>query len=521
MNHRFLLIFLLLATLSCQKIKESEVEFSPVRPNIIYILADDLGYADLGAYGSSKIETPNIDALAKEGMMFTQHYSGAPVCAPARYMLMTGRHAGHAYIRGNDPWKERGEGDVWDFEQMEKDSTLEGQRPIPAGTVILPEQLKKAGYTTGMIGKWGLGAPQTESIPTKKGFDFFYGFNCQRQAHTYYPVHLYRNENREYLDNKLVAPGTKLQEGADPKDISSYSDFTQNDYAPDLMFEEMTNFISENKENPFFFYWASPIPHVALQAPQRWLDYYESKFGEEEPYLGQSGYYPHKNPRAAYAAMVSYLDENIGKLIQQLKDEGIYENTLIIFSSDNGPTYNGGTDSGWFQSADPFQSEGTRIKGHVYEGGIRIPMIASWPGKIKAGSTSDLISSHVDMVQTIADLVGYQAGENDGISLLPTLLGQGNQEEHDYLYWEFPESGGQVAIRMGDWKVVRQHLKDKVPPTLEVYNLKTDIREENNLASERPEIIAKADSIFKIAHQEPEIPIFKIPLLEKGFTAEE
>ncbi|EAZ79713.1 arylsulfatase [Algoriphagus machipongonensis] len=520
MKKQLLQTALLITVFACSKPEVEEQKSAQSKPNIIYILADDLGYADIGAYGSQKIETPNIDALAKEGMMFTQHYTGAPVCAPARYMLMTGRHAGHSYIRGNDPWRERGEGDVWDFEQMENDSTLEGQRPLPEGTKLFPSQLQKAGYKTGMIGKWGLGAPQTNSIPTKMGFDFFYGYNCQRQAHTYYPVHLYRNENREYLDNELVVPGTKIPKGADPNDPSSYKEFTQQDYAPDLMYEEMSKFISANKENPFFFYWASPIPHMALQAPQRWVDYYVDKFGEEEPYLGQAGYFPHKNPRAAYAAMVSYLDENVGKLVQQLKDEGIYDNTLIIFTSDNGPTYNGGTDTKWFESANPFPNESGRIKGHVYEGGIRIPMIASWPGKIKAGSKSELISSHIDMAQTFADLLGYQAIENDGISILPTLLGEGEQQEHDFLYWEFPESGGQLAIRMGDWKVVRQHLKDKKEPTLELYNLKNDIREENNVAELNPEIIAKADSIFRIAHQESELPMFRIPLLENGFTAE-
>lgn len=516
-----LILMLSLGLASCSNQSDTTENNQNKKPNIIYILADDLGYGDLGVYGQKHIETPNIDALASNGMLFTEHYSGAPVCAPARYMLMTGRHAGHAYIRGNDPWRDRGsDGDVWDFEQMQNDSTLEGQRPLPEETVLFPAQLQEAGYKTGMIGKWGLGAPQTNSIPTKMGFDFFYGYNCQRQAHTYYPVHLYRNENREYLDNELIVPGTKIPEGADPNDPASYQEFTQQDYSPDLMFDEMSKFISANKENPFFFYWASPIPHMALQAPKRWVEYYEDKFGEEEPYLGQAGYFPHKNPRAAYAAMVSYLDENVGKLAQQLKDEGIYENTLIIFTSDNGPSYNGGTDTKWFESASPFPNENGRIKGRVYEGGVRVPMIASWPGQIKPGTTSDLMSSHVDMTETFAELVGYKAVENDGVSMLPTLLGNGEQKKHDYLYWEFPESGGQVAIRMGDWKVVRQQLKGNRKATMELYNLQTDLKESKNVAAEFPEIIAKADSIFKIAHDESELPIFRMPLLEKGFKAE-
>ncbi|MBN7802216.1 arylsulfatase [Algoriphagus aestuariicola] len=497
----------------------TQIGQDPTKPNIIYILADDLGYGDLGAFGSTKIETPNLDALAKGGMLFTQHYSGAPVCAPARYMLMTGQHSGHAYIRGNDEWRERDSpsgGDVWNFADMEKDSTLEGQRPLPEGTVLFPKRLQSVGYTTGSVGKWGLGAPQTNSIPTKMGFDFFYGYNCQRQAHTYYPVHLYKNENRVPLRNKLVAPSTKLPDGADPKKADSYSDFTQQDYAPDLMFAEMINFISENKDKPFYFYWATPIPHVALQAPQRWVDYYEKKFGEETPYLGNKGYFPHKNPRAAYAAMVSYLDENVGKLIEHLKKEGLYENTLIIFTSDNGPTFNGGTDSEWFNSAGPFTEDPAKIKGHVHEGGIRVPMIASWPGKIAPGTKSDLLSSHIDMMATFGEIAGYEVPQNDGISILPTLLGKGEQKQHEYLYWEFPEYGGQVAVRFGDWKLIRQHLSDNQTPTLELYNLAQDPLETTNLAKTHPEILAQAESIFNQAHQPSELEKFRIPLLEKG-----
>ncbi|NNE77225.1 MAG: sulfatase-like hydrolase/transferase, partial [Pricia sp.] len=307
------------------------------KPNIIYILADDLGYAEIGAFGQEKIETPHIDELAKSGMVFTQHYTSAPVCAPARYMLLTGKHAGHAYIRSNSEWKERG--DVWNYIAMAKDSTLEGQGPMPESTRTMAHFLKEVGYTTGMVGKWGLGAPHTHSIPNEMGFDFFYGYNCQRQAHTYYPLHLYKNRNRVHLKNDSVAPHTPIKKGADPQDPSSYSNFNLTDYAPDLMFNEVSAFVDSNKNRPFFLYWATPIPHVAIQAPQRWVDYYIEKFGEEEPYLGDKRYFPHKNPHSGYAAMISYLDENIGKLIQQLKDEGIYENTLIVFTSDNGPSY--------------------------------------------------------------------------------------------------------------------------------------------------------------------------------------
>ena len=486
-------------------------------PNIIYILADDLGYGELGVYGQEKIETPNIDALAENGMLFTQHYTSAPVCAPARYMLLTGKHAGNSYIRGNHEWGERG--NVWSYEAMVNDSTLEGQHPLPSETVLFPKLLQEKGYTTGMVGKWGLGAPHTESIPTKMGFDFFYGYNCQRIAHTLYPTHLYKNEAREILRNDTIAPNTKLPKGADINDPESYANYELTDYAPELMFNELTNFVENNAENPFFLYWATPIPHNPIQAPQRWVDHYREKFGEEDPYLGNKGYFPHQFPRAGYAAMISYLDENVGKLVQQLKDKGIYENTLIVFTSDNGPTYTGGTDGKFFNSSGPFGEEYGKAKGFVYEGGIRVPMIASWPGKIEAGTTSDHISAHYDMMETFSDIVGYEAPENNGVSLLPTFLGENDQQEHEFLYWEFPAYGGQVAIRMGDYKVVHQNLLNKKEPTLEVYNLKEDPEETNNIADNHPEIIEKASAIFEKAHQTPEVERFQIPLIENGLLA--
>lgn len=487
------------------------------RPNIIYILADDLGYGELGVYGQEKIETPNLDALAESGMLFTQHYTSAPVCAPARYMLLTGKHAGHSYIRGNDEWSERG--DVWSYTAMIQDSTLEGQRPLPEETILFPKLLQEKGYTTGMVGKWGLGAPHTNSIPTKMGFDFFYGYNCQRIAHTLYPVHLYKNEHRDILRNDTIAPNTKLPKDADIYDPTSYANYNLTDYAPELMFRELTGFVEENTDNPFFLYWATPIPHNPIQAPHRWVEYYEKKFGKEEPYLGNKGYFPHPSPRAGYAAMISYLDENIGKLVQQLKDEGIYENTLIMFTSDNGVTFSGGADGAFFNSSGPFGEKQGKGKGYVYEGGIRVPFIASWPGKIEAETKSDLISSHYDMMETFGELIGFPTPENDGISILQELLGQKQEKKHDFLYWEFPEYGGQVAIRMGDYKVVRQHLKDKQEPTLELYNLKEDPGETTNIADQHPEIIEQAANIFAREHEDASIDRFRIPLIENGLLA--
>ncbi|MEM8969040.1 MAG: arylsulfatase [Bacteroidota bacterium] len=500
---------------ACQPQQSDPMEQAK-KPNIIYILADDLGYGDVGAYGQQKIETPNIDALADTGMKFTQHYSGSPVCAPSRCVLLTGKHTGHAYIRGNGEWKERGE--VWDFVAMLEDSTLEGQRPLPKETSTIPKLLKQAGYATGMIGKWGLGAPHTESLPTTMGFDYFYGYNCQRQAHTYYPVHLYENERRVYLQNDTVPPRIRMPEEADPYEMANYADFTLTDYSPDLMFEKLTQFVNEHTDEPFFMYWATPIPHVPLQAPQRWVDYYVEKFGGEEPYLSGRSYFPHRYPHAAYAAMVSYLDEQVGQLVSQLKELDEYKNTLIIFTSDNGPTFNGGTDSPWFDSGGPFPSEQGRGKGTVYEGGVRVPMIASWPGKIAAGSTTDHISAFYDVMPTLAEVAGVaELPTTDGISFLPTLLGQENQPKHEFMYWEFPQYTGQVAVRMGDWKFIQRNLSEG-EPTVELYNLAEDLTESNNVADQHPEVVQQAQKIIEQEHTTPELETFIIPTLEAGLT---
>ncbi len=468
------------------------------RPNIIYILADDLGYGDLGCYGQKKIETPNIDKLASNGIRFTQHYSGAPVSAPSRCVLLTGKHMGHAYIRGNDEWAERGK--VWDYLAMFADSTLEGQRPLPEEVTTFPQLLQKAGYKTGLVGKWGLGAPNTNSTPLHKGFDFFYGYNCQRQAHTYYPLHLYKNDHRVYLKNDTVPIDiARLDKGADPYDLKSYAKFSLNEYSPDLIFKEMSGFIESNKDYPFFMEWATTIPHAALQAPKRWVDYYVKKFGDEKPYLADKGYFPVRFPHATYAAMISYLDEQVGLMVKQLKELGLYENTLIIFTSDNGPTYNGGTDSPWFESAGPFKSEFGWGKGFTHEGGFRVPMIAAWPGKIKGGSVSQHISAFWDVMPTICEIAGIKTPANlDGISFLPELRGQ-KQAEHQYLYWEFPETGGQQAVRMGKWKGIRQNIR-KGNLKIELYNLETDLQEQNDISATHPDIVKQMEQIMVKEH---------------------
>ncbi|MEJ6764704.1 MAG: sulfatase-like hydrolase/transferase, partial [Flavobacteriaceae bacterium] len=316
---RIFLGFLLLINLACSYSESDN------RPNIIYILADDLGYGEIGVFGQKLIETPNIDNLAKTGMIFTDHYTGSPVCAPARSVLLTGMHSGNTHIRANGEWAERG--NVWSFKAMLDDPFLEGQRPLLDSITTVAQVLHDSGYKTGMIGKWGLGAPLTNSIPNKKGFDFFYGYNCQRQAHTYYPTHLWKNETRDLLNNYIVTKQEGLGD-LDPYNNESYSKYNQNDYAPTLMHDEALNFISRNKNSPFFLYYASPIPHLPLQAPTKWVDYYQKKFGIESPYTGKS-YYPNKTPRATYAAMISYLDEQVGELVEKLKEINKYENTLI------------------------------------------------------------------------------------------------------------------------------------------------------------------------------------------------
>jgi arylsulfatase A-like enzyme len=498
-----ILLFVLLSVSCSQKPK------AVTPPNIIVILADDLGYAEVGAYGQELIETPNIDDLASNGIRFTQHYSGAPVCAPARCVLLTGKHLGHAFVRGNHEWDERG--DVWDFAKSSEDPNLEGQFPLPTGTVTAGSLLQQAGYTTGLVGKWGLGGPLSESVPNKLGFDFFYGYNCQRQAHTYFPLHLWKNEEKVPLNNKLVLPGSKLDEGADPMDPASYDKFWLTDFSPDFMIKESLDFIRSNADNPFFLYFATPIPHNPIQAPKEWIDHYVEKFGDEEPYLGDKGYFPHRYPHAAYAAQISYMDDQIGQMVSLLKEMGIYENTVILFTSDNGPTYTGGFDAAFFDSAKPFRSDRGWAKGSLREGGIRVPMIASWPGHIQPGTEDSHISAFWDILPTLCEIAGITSPEDtDGISMLPALTGNLQQEEHEYLYWEFKPR--QQAVRLGLWKGYRGKI-DESDLAVELYNLDEDPTESNNVAEQHPDIVNKIEEIMKTARTRPEVERFRFAKL--------
>ncbi len=464
------------------------------KPNIIFILADDLGYGELGCYGQKKIRTPNIDMLAAQGIRFTQHYSGSPVCAPSRCVLLTGKHTGHSYIRANDEMPERG--DVW------HDPSLEGQRPIPLNTITIAKLLKKAGYITGAIGKWGLGGPESTGEPNKQGFDFWYGYLCQRVAHNYYPDHLWRNGKKEILEgNKYFFPHQKLPKDKNPYDKASYEPYKGKQYSFDLMLKEAIKFIKKNKNRPFFLYLPFTIPHVALQVPDDSLKEYEGAF-PETPYKGEKGYLPHPTPRAAYAAMITRMDRGIGKIMSLLKELGIDGNTLVIFTSDNGPTFNGGTDSKFFNSAGPLRG----LKASLYEGGIRVPMIARWPGKIRPGSKSELISAFWDFLPTFSEIAGVKApGDIDGISILPTLLGHPEkQKKHKYLYWEYV---GNQAVRMGDWKAVRHGVNKEI----ELYNLKNDIGERNNVADKYPEVVKQIEEIMKNARTKSKL----FPLVRK------
>jgi arylsulfatase A-like enzyme len=472
------------------------------KPNVIYILMDDLGYGDVGCFGQDKIETPNINVLRQVGMMFTQHYSGSPVSAPARCVLMTGMHSGHSQIRFNNELAYRG--DISNYDSMYVHRELEGQAPLKAGTMTIARLMQQAGYKTGCFGKWGLGYPGSEGVPNKQGFDEFYGYNCQRQAHTYYPAFLYHNEERVYLKNRIVDPHREaIDKGADIYDPKSFDKLEGEEYSNDLIFDAMMNFVDEyGGKNPFFLYWSTPIPHVSLQAPKSWVNYYVQKFGDEKPYLSEAGYLPCRYPHATYAAMISYFDDQIGKLVSKLKSEGLYENTLIIFTSDNGPTFNGGSDSVWFDSGGPFKSEYGWGKCFLHEGGIRVPAVMVWKDKIQAGSLTEHLTSFQDVMPTLSELTNTVCPTTDGISFLPTILGHPDQQkEHEFLYWEYPDSQvGNRAIRKGKWKGLIEHIVQG-NTKMQLFNLEEDLQELHDVADEYPEIVADLQRLMDLSHE--------------------
>ncbi|HZE99386.1 MAG TPA: arylsulfatase [Planctomycetota bacterium] len=422
------------------------------KPNIVFIHADDLGYGDLSCYGQKNFATPNIDRLAAQGLRFTSYYAGNTVCAPSRCALMTGYHMGHAYIRGN------------------------ADQPLRPEDVTVAELLKKAGYSTAMIGKWGLGLEKSTGAPNRKGFDYSYGYLDQVHAHKQYTDHLIRNGERVEKDPSL--------------------------WSNDLFTQESLDWFDRNKAEPFFLYLNYTNPHAELLVPEDSLGEYKGKF-PEKPFVngqgdgpGAKGYASQPTPHAAFAAMVTRMDRDVGRLLEKLKALGLDETTLVLFTSDNGPHKEGGGDPAFFGSSGPLRG----IKRDLTEGGIREPMIARWPGRIPPGTTTDFACAHWDFLPTACELAGARAPDGiDGISIVPTLSG-GSQKPHELLYWEFHERGYDQAIRMGDWKGVRNGLGEP----LQLYDLKTDLHEDNNIAVKHPDVVEKLEAAMKACRADSE-----------------
>ena len=461
-------------------------------PNIVYMLADDLGYGELGSYGQDKIRTPNLDALADEGMRLTQHYSGSPVCAPSRATLMTGLHTGHTQIRDNFEV-----GGYPDPDEL-------GQMPLDSGTYTVGTLLQEAGYYTGAIGKWGLGGRESLGQPRFQGFDYFFGYLDQQLAHNFYPTHLWRNGERVELDNPYFHPHQRF-EGDDPTDPEQYRQYQGNEYSLDVMADDALVFLEEHQDEPFFLYLPFTIPHLALQVPDSSLVEYEGAF-DEEPYLGDRSYLPHYRPFSAYAAMITRMDAHIGRILGKLDELGLAENTVVIFTSDNGTTYTGGVDADFFDSTAGLRG----LKGSVYEGGIRVPMIARWPGRIEPGATSDRVSAFWDMMPTFAEIAGVAAPVDiDGVSILPALLGQeaeapgdGPSADGRPLYWEYHGLwNGAQAVRIGRWKGVRLGGHDDPDAPIELYDLEADPGETIDLAAERPDVVARVREVMESRSQ--------------------
>lgn len=453
---------------------DAQLQHRYLKPNVVLIVADDLGYGDLGCYGQQAIQTPNLDQLAASGMKFSQFYSGATVCAPSRCVLMTGQHGGKAEIRGN------------------KEIKPMGQWPITDGAFTLGELFKSAGYQTGLIGKWGLGAPGTEGAPNNQGFDYFFGYLCQRHAHNYYPEFLFRNSQRVPLDGNVV-----------PNDREDGAGFAteRHVYSHDLLAEEALEFVERNQERPFFLYVPFTIPHANNEG---------GKLGMEVPSLGQYANRDWPEPQKGHAAMISRMDRDIGRLVQRLDSLGLRKNTLVLFTSDNGPHREGGNDPDFNDSNGPLRG----IKRDLYEGGIRVPLIANWPGRVTPGSVSDHVGYFGDFMATFADLLEIGAPwEAHSISMLPTLLSDSNrrQKEHSFLYWEFhtrfrpePEQERTIpallqAARQGDWKAVL-----KPNGEFELYDLSTDIGETQDVHESHPDIAQRLRRILSEERVESE-----------------
>jgi arylsulfatase A-like enzyme len=416
-------------------------------PNIVFILADDLGYGDLGCYGQQKIKTPNLDRLAAAGLRFTQVYAGSTVCAPSRCALMTGKHTGHARIRGN------------------------AQVPLEPQDVTVATVLHQAGYATGLIGKWGLGEAGSTGIPTRQGFDYFFGYLSQVHAHNYYPDFLWRNET------KVPLPGNVVEKGVASRKTT---------YSPDLFTQEALAFVEKHKDQPFFLYLAYTLPHANNEAGKNGME-----VPSDEPYSGEAWPAAQKN----HAAMITRLDRDVGRFLDKLHALGLEDNTIVFFSSDNGPHKEGGAEPAFFHSSGPLRG----FKRSMHDGGIRVPMIVRWPGHVPAGKVSDQVWAFWDFLPTAAELVGARTPEGiDGLSVVPTLLDQGGQKQHDYLYWEFHENGSKQAVRTGNWKAIR----GQPDGPLQLFDLSNDLGEQHDVAAQHPEVIARIEAYLRTARTE-------------------
>lgn len=487
-------------------------------PNIIFILADDLGYGDLGSFGQQKIRTPNLDTMAAQGMRLTNHYCGNAVCAPSRCVLMTGYHPGHAQVRDN-----RG---LASKKFVDGRPETEGQHPITADSVTIASHLKSRGYTCGGFGKWGLGGPGSTGEPLKQGFDRWFGYNCQSVAHNFYPTYLWDNDKTIAINNPPFSAHDTFRDDEDPNDPASYHRFRGEDYSADLIAQEALNFIRDNAQRPFFLYWPTTVPHVALQVPEDSLADYKGQF-PDQPYKGGRGYIPHYKPHSAYAAMITRMDREIGRAMQLVQQLGLDENTIFVFSSDNGPLQGmlqglAGSDGEFFNSNGGLRDG----KGMLYEGGIRVPTIVRWKGQIASGTTSDRVSGFEDWLPTFSEIASAATtatgiaipSDIDGISLLPTLLGQ-SQPPRESLYREFPGYGGQQSIRVGNWKAIRTGLhprpKDRANPKpvkTELYNLQSDPAETTDVADQNPAIVEKLEAMMAKEHRRSDL--FPIALID-------
>lgn len=461
MRNKFSLLicgFVVIGLIACSPTQEPD-KWDSRLPNIIFVLADDLGYGDLGSFGQEQIRTPNLDLLAAQGVRFTNFYAGSTVCAPSRNVLMTGQHTGHTYIRGNGK-----------FNLRSKDLTV--------ATV-----LKQAGYITALIGKWGLGHEGSNGVPTRQGFDYFFGYLDQHHAHNYYPSFLMRNEERVPLENVVPAGGDYgFGQGVATHKVS---------YSHDLLMEEALQFVDQNKDSPFFLYLALTIPHANNEAGDK---------GMEVPEHGIYANEMWPEPQKGLAAMITRMDADLGRLLERLEEHRIEKDTIVFFTSDNGPHREGGNDPDFFDSNGPLRG----IKRDLYEGGIRVPMIVSWPGRTSTGAVSEHVGSFADVMATAAEIAGVDSPpDTDSVSFLPAILGdREKQEKHRYLYWEFYGRGSAQAVRADQWKAVRKPI---FTGDIELYNLSKDLGEEKNVADQHSEVVDEMKLMMEEAHTPSEL----------------